>query len=270
MTLHHADSALIETETNTTAHHEAVPLAHEAVHDTAAMIFRDIPRGKVLDVPAGYGALAARLREMSFDVRCCDLYTEIFRVPGIEIRRGDLSASLPYEDAEFDHVACLEGLEHIENPQQAIREFRRVLRTGGHLVVSIPNILNIEERIKWLLYGYTSHFKPLSRAHLAGLRGGEFGAMEEVVRHVNPIAYTELRYTLEENGFELLKLYRDKPKGHLWAYWPVTALIRLLARFTSERKRRERWSTELQSNEILLGGNTLIFHAILKTKETAR
>jgi ubiquinone/menaquinone biosynthesis C-methylase UbiE len=98
----------------------------------------------------------------------------MFRLPGLEIRRGDLNAALPYEDESFDHVVCVEGLEHIENPHQAVREFRRVVRRGGHLVVSVPNILNIEERLKWLLYGYTSHFKPLSRAHLAKL-GGEIG-----------------------------------------------------------------------------------------------
>ena len=86
--------------------------------------------------------------------------------------------------------------------------------------------------------------------------------MEEVALHVNAISYSELRYTLEKYGFEIQRLYRDKPKAHLWAYWPLVGLIRLVSRLTSERKRRERWTAELQSNEILLGGNTLIVHAL--------
>ncbi len=241
---------------------EAVALAHEAIHEVVTQILSSLPtRGALLDVPAGEGALAARLLRAGFNVRCCDLYPEIFRLPQVEIRRGDLSATLPYDDGEFNFLTCVEGLEHIENPQQATREFARVLRAGGHLVVTVPNILNIEERVKWLLNGYTSHFKPLSREHLATLRR-EFGSMEEIALHVNAISYTELRYTLEKCGFEILRLYRDKPKANLWAYWPLVALIRLVGRLTPARKRRERWTDELQSDEILLGGNTLIVHAV--------
>lgn len=236
-------------------------MAHEAIHDTVVQILDALPRGKMLDVPAGEGALAGRLIKAGFEVRCCDLYPEIFRLKGVEIKRGDLSGVLPYDDGEFDYITCVEGLEHIENPQQAIRECARLLRPGGHLITSVPNILNIEERIKWLLYGYTSHFKPLSREAVNNLRNS-FGEMEEVALHINPIGYSELRYTLEKYGFEIQRLYRDKPKAHLWAYWPLVALIRFISRLTPERKRRERWTTELHSNEILLGGNTLIVHAI--------
>jgi SAM-dependent methyltransferase len=168
---------------------------------------------------------------------------------------------LPYADESFQFITCVEGLEHIENPQQAIREFSRLLCAGGHLIVTVPNILNIEERVKWLLNGYTSHFKPISREALARVRE-QLGGMEEIALHINPISYAELRYTLEKYNFEIERLYRDKPKRHLWLYWPLVAAIRLLARFTPAHKRRERWTQELQSNEILLGGNTLIVHAI--------
>jgi SAM-dependent methyltransferase len=240
-----------------------VAMAHEAIHERVAEILKDLPKGSLLDVPAGEGALAYRLIQLGFDTRCCDLYTEIFRLTGVEILRGDLSKELPYKDAEFDYLTCVEGIEHIENPQQAVREFARVLRPGGHLIVSTPNILNIEERLKWLFYGYTSHFKPLSREHLENLRA-TYGEMEEVALHVNPVSYSELRYTLEKYGFEILSTLRDKPKKNLWVYWPLVALIRLLARLTPERKRRERWTSELQSDEVLLGGNTLIIHAVKK------
>jgi len=211
-------------------------------------------------VPAGEGALAARLSASGFDVRCCDLYPEIFKLANVEIRRGDLSGTLPYGDAEFDYVTCVEGLEHIENPQQAIREFARVLKPGGHLVVTTPNILNIEERVKWLLFGYTSHFKPLSREHIAATSARANGR-DEVLLHVNPISYSELRFSLEKSGFELRGAYRDRAKPNLWLYWPITALIRLLGTTGSQEKSRERWTQQLNSSAVLTGGNTLIFHA---------
>jgi len=241
------------------------PLAHQAIHDTVVDILLDLPRGALLDVPAGEGALAARLIDAGFDVHCCDLYPEIFRLDGVDIHHGDLDAELPFGDRSFEYVTCLEGLEHIENPQQAVREFARVLKPGGHLIVSVPNILNVEERLKWLLYGYTSHFKPISRAAAEKLQA-EYDDRVEIAAHVNPIAYSELRYILEKYGFEILGLHRDKPKKHAWAYSPVVAIIKFVSKLTPKQKRAERWTEELASKEVLLGGNTLIVHGILKSK----
>ncbi|MEP6719016.1 MAG: methyltransferase domain-containing protein [bacterium] len=239
----------------------AKPLAHEAIYSTVEQILQGQPGGKLLDVPAGEGALAERLLKLGFEVECCDFHPENFRLPQLEIKRGDLSAALPYADISFDYVACIEGLEHIENPHQALREFSRILRNRGQLILSLPNTLNIEERLKWLFFGYTSHFRPLSRQFLDRL-GEEFVGMADVALHINPITYSELRYILEKYGFEILSLHRDKPKKNSWAYLPLVALIRTVNRFQSAATIRERWSAELHSDEVLLGGNTLIIHAV--------
>jgi 2-polyprenyl-3-methyl-5-hydroxy-6-metoxy-1,4-benzoquinol methylase len=256
-------SALINEKPPKSGSSSPAPLAHQAIHDTVVGILEKEPSGALLDVPAGEGALAERLIAAGFEVSCCDLYPEIFRLDGINVTRGDLNGDLPFDGQSFDYVTCLEGLEHIENPQQAIREFARVLRPGGSVIVSIPNILNVEERLKWLLYGYTSHFKPITRAHAGRLRV-EYNNREEIAAHVNPIGYSELRYILEKYGFQIAGLHRDKPKAHAWLYWPIVLLIRLIAKLTPANKRAERWTEELASDEVLLGGNTLIVHALLK------
>ena len=242
------------------------PLAHQAIHDTVVRILEKLPAGALLDVPAGEGALAASLIAAGFEVSCCDLYPEIFRLEGVTVRRGDLNGQLPFEDSSFDYITCVEGLEHIENPQQAMREFARMLRPGGHLIVSVPNILNIEERLKWLIHGYTSHFKPVTREQVARLRA-EYDNREEIAAHVNPIGYSEVRYVLEKYGFQIERVHRDKPKANAWLYWPLVALIRLVGRLTPANKRAERWTKELASDEVLLGGNTLIVHAVLSETE---
>ncbi|MEO6334221.1 MAG: class I SAM-dependent methyltransferase, partial [Pyrinomonadaceae bacterium] len=163
-------------------------MAREGAHEAVADILSGSPRGNLLDIPAGHGALAVRLRELGFEVSACDLYPQIFEAKGIEIKSGDLDGTLPYGDRTFAYVVCIEGLEHIENPANAIREFARVLKPGGSLVVSVPNIMNVEERLKWLFAGYTSHFKPLSAEARAAITK-EYGGMEEVALHVNPIGY---------------------------------------------------------------------------------
>lgn len=243
------------------------PLAHEAIHTTVINLLKPLPTGPLLDVPAGEGALAASLIELGMDVRCCDLYPGIFGLENVEIKRADLSDSLPYEDGTFEYVTCIEGLEHIENPHQAIREFARVLKPGGRIIVSIPNILNIEERFKWLFFGYTSHFKPLSSEFLKSAVSNEFEGMQEVALHINPIAYSEVRYALENSGFSICGIHRDKPKTNSWAFLPFVWLIRAISATQSTKKQKERWSKELNSNEILLGGNTLVIEAVkLETK----
>ena len=85
--------------------------------------------------------------------------------------------------------------------------------------------------------------------------------MEEIALHVNPIGYSEARYLLEKNGFSLEKVYLDQTKNKSLILFPIVALIRLLELFNSEKKGRPRWTDELNSNEVLLGGNTLIFKA---------
>jgi ubiquinone/menaquinone biosynthesis C-methylase UbiE len=237
-----------------------VALAHEAIHETVEKILQDAKRGNILDVPAGEGALALRLKNLGFEVSCCDLYPEIFKLSKTEIKHGNLDAELPYDNRSFDFIVCVEGLEHIENPANAMREFARILKENGTLIVSVPNIMNVEERLKWLFNGYTSHFKPLSEEVLDDIER-EYGGMKEIALHVNPIGYSEVRFLLEKNGFQIEKTYLDKPKKNSWAYFPLVGLIKLTARFTSEKKRKARWTNELNSKEVLLGGNTLIFKA---------
>ncbi len=227
-------------------------MAREGAHERVEEILRSSARGRLLDVPTGHGALAVRLKQIGFDVVGCDLYPQIFDAEGIEITAGDLDAALPYDDQSFEYVVCIEGLEHIENPSNAIREFSRLLKPGGTLVVSVPNILNIEERLKWLFTGYTSHFKPLSNeARLAIAR--DYGGIEEVALHVNPIGYSEVRFLLERSGFELQAVHLDQKKKNSWMFFPIVFLIRLAARFSSTAKRRERWTEELNADEVLLG-----------------
>ncbi len=243
------------------------PIAREATHIFVRNLFASLPRGRVLDVPAGRGALAQHLAELGFQVVACDLYPDLFEAPGVPIHRGDLNRELPFADGEFDYVVCLEGLEHLENPHQAVRELARVLRPGGQVVVSVPNILNIEERVKNLLHGYTSHFKPISRAHLQQRRTdfaewrSQIGELDEVFLHVNPIPYPELRFLLESSGFDAVAVLRDAKKRRQWLYFPLVWLVRLIGTLRPAAQKEARWTRELQSNAILMGGNSIVVQA---------
>lgn len=62
------------------------------------------------------------------------------------------AAELPFADESFDVVLCIEVLEHLFSPHLAVGEIRRVLRPGGRLVASAPNIGYWRHRVN-LLFG---------------------------------------------------------------------------------------------------------------------
>lgn len=63
--------------------------------------------------------------------------------------------SLPFADGSFDHALCLDVLEHLayEDQPRALAELHRVLRPGGELFVSAPNLAHLQSRIQFLLRG---------------------------------------------------------------------------------------------------------------------
>lgn len=70
------------------------------------------------------------------------------------VRTGSLLA-LPYADGAFDRAICLDVLEHLAFDEQpvALAELFRVLRSGGELLVSVPNLAHLQSRIHFLLQG---------------------------------------------------------------------------------------------------------------------
>ena len=61
---------------------------------------------------------------------------------------------LPFGDAEFDFIQCMEVLEHIHHPEKALAEFRRVARPGARLVVSVPHPPEWHPNPQHLVEGY--------------------------------------------------------------------------------------------------------------------
>ena len=63
--------------------------------------------------------------------------------------------ALPYDGNSFDRALCLDVLEHLsfEDQPRAVAELYRVLRPGGELLVSVPNLAHLQSRVHFLLRG---------------------------------------------------------------------------------------------------------------------
>jgi SAM-dependent methyltransferase len=57
-------------------------------------------------------------------------------IPGVVV--VDLTEPLPFSDASFDTILCTQVLEHVQNAEQAMAEIARLLRPGGHALITVP------------------------------------------------------------------------------------------------------------------------------------
>lgn len=57
---------------------------------------------------------------------------------------------LPFKDETFDAVFCLEALEHVVNPVQVFKEFKRVMKKGGYGVFLVPSDNDLFKIVWWL------------------------------------------------------------------------------------------------------------------------
>jgi SAM-dependent methyltransferase len=229
----------------------AVPFARNETHDKVLEMMEKEPRGKVLDVPTGTGILADRLKKMGFAVSCCDINPSYFSVPDLKIELGDLNQSLPFPDNTFDYLVCLDGIEHTENPSNAIREFQRILKKGGRLFLSAPNFLNIERRLHFLITG--SFSKIPSHEIIRDVWKGELS-----MAHISPLGYPLLKFIMEWYGFRVLRLEKDRDKPRMRWLLPIVWGVRFYAQLLSKKKWENYRLKETLSKEIIMGGNTLI------------
>ena len=66
------------------------------------------------------------------------LKSKLGSAPNVTLQAGSL-LDVPFEDASFDLVQCTQVLEHIEDHERAASELVRVLKPGGHALITVPH-----------------------------------------------------------------------------------------------------------------------------------
>ncbi|MGW7521461.1 class I SAM-dependent methyltransferase [Streptomyces sp. NPDC054796] len=138
--------------------------------------------------------------------------------------RGELTApGLPFASGSADAVVFSEVIEHLVDPDAALDELRRVLRPGGHLLLSTPNLAAWYNRAL-LLAGTQPVFSEVSLRGIHGRPGSQ------VVGHLRLYTAKALRSLLPASGFTVEGItgapYHDVPR-------PLRPLDRLACRAPS-------------------------------------
>ena len=104
----------------------------------------------------------------------------------------------PYPDGYFATVLCCELVEHLfEDPMHMMSEINRILRMGGHLVLTTPNLASLRA-ISGILQGYHPGLFP---QYIKPSKTGETDP-----RHNREYTPREIRTLLEDSGFEAVRL----------------------------------------------------------------
>ena len=114
--------------------------------------------GNYLDIGSGYGDLISEvISEFNVKPYACDYTDQLMQLSNQSVDIVDLNKQkLPYNNNYFDLVTLTEVIEHLEDYRGNLKDIFRVLKPGGILVISTPNILNINSRIRFLFFGFWS------------------------------------------------------------------------------------------------------------------
>jgi 2-polyprenyl-3-methyl-5-hydroxy-6-metoxy-1,4-benzoquinol methylase len=181
-----------------------------------AVICSHIPaeRCRIFESSAGAAVLARQLSDQGHDVTISNYYFQNFK--DITEFQADLNKPLELPDNSFDVIICREVIEHVESVPHTLREFNRVLKPGGKLIMTFPNRLQIRSRILHLLTGFYRGMKSPINLDIP------FGNA-----HINLIGYPEMDYFLRKTGYEIEAVessYFQTSDALFLVFWPIIAL----------------------------------------------
>jgi SAM-dependent methyltransferase len=165
-----------------------------------------------------------------------------------------MTRPLPWPDAGFDLILCVEGIEHLEDAFAFLREMHRLLKPGGILIVSTPNIISLRSRVRFFGSGfYNCDPRPLDES------------ARHPMHHIGLRTFPELRYLLHTSGFQITDIGATHTKPITYAYsvfvpwmWLYTRIAFRKEKSGAQHERNKGIRRTLLSAAVLFGENLIL------------
>ncbi len=198
----------------------------------ALELIRPLRVADALDVGCGEGDVAVEIQRLSgarvAGVDISQRMVDTARGRGIEAHLVDLATdSLPFADGSFDLVYMAEVIEHLVRPDKALEEIKRVLRPGGHLVLSTPNLACLPNRLL-LAFGLLPLYAEVSEETVLGRGLSALGQGGRPVGHLRLHTRRSLVEMLQLHGFTVQQV-----RGAPFSTDRFSVLQRLASRVSS-------------------------------------
>jgi SAM-dependent methyltransferase len=235
----------------------------------------------VIDIPAGNGVTSKILLDNGAKAEPYDLFPEYFMVHIVECKRADIVDKIPVNNNHADMLICQEGIEHFSDQLKTFKEFNRVLKEKGTLIITTPSYSNLASKFSYLLFE-SENYKKMPPNEIDDIWMSDKSITTELYHgHIFLLGLQKLRIIGKLSGFIIKEIkYIRLSKGSvvlLPFFYPFIFVSSYLRYFKNLKKHKElklsyKKSVYKEQLKINLSAQNLLNHHIFivfeKEKET--
>lgn len=197
----------------------------------------------IIDVPAGNGATTELLLNYGAKVEPFDLFPEYFMLKNIECKQANILDKVPVADNYADMLICQEGIEHFSDQLKVIKEFNRVIKKNGELIITTPSYSNLAAKYSYLLFE-SETAKQMPPNEINDIWMSDKTLTNEIYHgHIFLIGLQKLRVLAKLSGFKIKEIkYVRLSKGSLLLFpffYPIIFLSSYLRYFINLNKNKK-------------------------------
>ena len=199
----------------------------------------DLTGKTVLDIPSGDGRATNIFKAQGAKVISLDIFPRSEK--SYTSHYGDMSEKLDVDDNAVDIIICQEGIEHVSDQYGLLKEFNRILKKDGELIITTPNISNIRSKVS-NLFTESEMWKRMPYTEIDSVWHVEDKTMKFYFGHLFLLPVNRLKTLLVLNGFSDFLYKKTKISGSSvflgLLLYPVYLILNIMACLTYIKKNK--------------------------------